>query len=300
MKILRIGICDGALGVAQAHELMQAVSSYDPMIVPELVKIAPKSSPDNFYPYAAAAQQALRNQAVDLCVHSLEALPIGLDKNFPIVAVSKRREPRDVLVCAANRKEPDLTRPLGAWEARRWAQLAKLYPGWTIVPAIGNIEHLLAGLDEGEFGALALSGPDIDLLGLSSRVHLVLAEEHIVTSCGQGIVAVQGRAGEKVSFLEKYHDVASWDMAIAEHSFAGVLLSESIQVFAARATIRNDNLNMRGMLVDQNGKQWLGVIGGSREDAAGLGAALAARIKLDSIDPNDRRDYRFKTKSFPS
>jgi len=289
MKILRVASREGALGVAQAHDLMQAIRGRDPEIVPELVSL----------PHYAAMKQALKNGKADLCVHSMEVLPLELEKEFPIVAVSRRREARDVLICSAGRKEPDLNKPLGAQGSSRVAQLARLYPGWPIAAIDGDIESVLERLDKGEFGAAVLSESDLVFLGRQDRIHLalsVMSESLIITPCGQGIVAVQGRAGERVTFLVGYHDVDSWDMALAERAFSVEFLKTPGVPAAVRAGVQGNKISIHGIMKDQNGKQWEGVMSGAREDAARLGTALAARIQLDAMDPEQRGRMRFRKK----
>ena len=294
MKVLRIAAREGALGVAQAHELMQAVRSYDSKIVPELVKIAAQQQAQSTDPYYAAMQQALTSGEVDLCVNNLEDLPLELSAATPIVAVSKRRKPLDALICRKRGSSPDLSKPLCARGKGRRAQLAKIYPGWEILPTVRNTEQMLQALEEGEFGAIAISASDADLLGLQSRVHLVFTPEQVLTSPGQGIIAVQGRVGENVSFLAGYHDVDAWDMALAERSFAKVLEGIEHPVYAVRSSVQGEGINVCGVLIDPKGKHWEGDISGSREDVVDLGAALAVQLKLDSTDPKQRKNFKFK------
>ena len=294
MKLLRVASRDTTLGVAQAHELMYALRSADALIVPELVAVAPDYQAQGKDPYLAALEQALAIGAADLCVHSLEDLPLSVNPDFPIVAVSKRRQARDALVRPAHLREPDLQKPVGVQGIRRWAQLSKMYPGWPLVAAEGDITLQLQRLDQGVYGALVLSEPDLLLLRQQERVYRVFAESKMITSCGQGIVAVQGRARDKVSFLAKYHDVDSWDMALAERSFSEVLGTGPTLPVAVRADIREGKVVVNGMLADQKGNQWEGALSGDREDAVNVGAALAARLRFDAMDPQQRKGLRNK------
>ena len=290
MKVLRVVCRDCALGVAQAHELMEAIRSYDPNIVPELIKMTGKSDQYGEDAFFSAMETALEDGDADLCVHSLEEFSANMSAHLPLVALSERREARDVLVIAAGCSEPAFEKPLGAMGAARRLQLAKIYPGWRMEPACGEIEQLIERLDGGEFGALVLPEADIALIGMQDRIHLAFSESQIVPAPGQGIVAVRGRAGERVGFLSRYHSVDSWYMFLAEHSFCEVFAgSEAERVATVRASVREDKVLLSGVLIDGSGKLWNGSLGGKREDATQLGTALATRLLLDAQGPQARK-----------
>ena len=298
MKVLRVASRDSQLGVAWAHDLMQAIRSYDPLIVPELISIPPEQNAEAGCPYFAPMQRALENGEVDLCVSGLEYLPIRLNPKLPIVAVSRRREVRDVLLRGVKLKEPNLTRPIAAQNSRRWVQLARLYPGWRVERVAQSVSaySLLERLDDGEFGALVLSELDANLMGQQHRIHLALSEHQVITSPGQGMVSVQARLGEQVGFLAKYHNVDSWDMATAERSFADVFFDSPETPFAVRASMREGKLNVRGMIADQKEKQYENAVAGDRNDAVHLGTALAVRLQMDTMNPEQRKAARLGLK----
>ena len=51
-----------------------------------------------------------------------------LDPRLPLAAVSRREDPRDVLVLPAGATEWDRKKPIGCASARRKLQLQRLYP----------------------------------------------------------------------------------------------------------------------------------------------------------------------------
>lgn len=291
MKVLRIAGQNSGLGMAWAYGLIDAIRATNPHIVPEVVAIQPESDMDlqQADPYFAAAQRALESGQADLCVHNLEDLPQNINKNLPIVAVSARSYARDVLVCPAGRGEPDFSRPLSAKGVSRLVQLSKLYPGWAIVPAYGSTPQQLERLDIGELGAVVVPEFDMLSLGLAGRIHLIIDQNRMITMPGQGIVAVQGRWGDDLSFLIGYHNADAWDMALAERGFSRVL-GMSVGFSAVRANVvSSGRITVRGIVVGHDGRQHTGVVDGARDEAEDLGAVLAVRLGMALTPPDKRR-----------
>lgn len=60
-------------------------------------------------------------------------------------------------------------------------------------------------------------------LGLEDRADRILEPDEMLPAAGQGILAIQGRAGEDYSFLEEIDDEDSRAEALAERAFIKVL-----------------------------------------------------------------------------
>ena len=72
--------------------------------------------------------KALMEKRSDLSVHSLKDMPMEVPEELPIVAFSKREDPRDVLVLPEGADNLDLSKPIGCSSQRRILQLQKMYP----------------------------------------------------------------------------------------------------------------------------------------------------------------------------
>jgi len=158
-------------------------------------------------------------------------------------------------------------------------QLSGIFPGWKTQQAPPDIVAALNKLDGGEYGALITSADELTYLRLQGRIYQTFSISQIIPGWGQGIVAVQGRAGEKTGYLSQLHSVDCWDMALAERAYAQILGNT---LMAGNASVWGEKITVHGMLADQYGKMWEGVLSGKREDAAQIGAALAARLRLDA------------------
>ena len=146
--------------------------------------------------------RALMDRRSDLSVHSLKDMPMEVPKELPIVAFSRREDPRDVLVLPEGCGEWSPGKPIGCSSLRRMIQLKELLPEAEFKPVRGNVITRLAKLDAGEYSALILAAAGLKRLGLEERISRYFEPEEMIPSAGQGILAVQGRAGGDYDYLE--------------------------------------------------------------------------------------------------
>ena len=72
--------------------------------------------------------RALLDGKSNLSVHSLKDMPMEVPEELPLLAFSKREDPRDVLVLPEGVAELDPDKPLGCSSLRRTLQLKKRKP----------------------------------------------------------------------------------------------------------------------------------------------------------------------------
>ncbi|MFR8332962.1 MAG: hypothetical protein ACLU9S_11860 [Oscillospiraceae bacterium] len=68
----------------------------------------------------------------------------------------------------------------------------------------GNVQTRLRKLDEGQYGALVLAAAGLKRLGLEDRISRYFSTEEMVPAAGQGILAIQGRAGVDYGYLHGF------------------------------------------------------------------------------------------------
>src|SRR5699024_2791763 len=124
--------------------------------------------------------RALLSGRTDLSVHSLKDMPMEISEELPIVAYSRREDPRDVLVLPAGAKEVDFQKPIGCSSLRRVLQLKELFPQATFASVRGNVLTRLSKLDAGEYGALVLAAAGLKRLGLEDRISRYFSVEEIL------------------------------------------------------------------------------------------------------------------------
>ena len=296
---LRVGGRASHLAVAQSRLVMSAIAAAHPELELELVTF--RTTGDvNMKPFAEASdpagikglftlelERALLDGTIDLAVHSLKDLPMVQDPRLPIVAYSRRDDPRDALVLpvgADGRALEDGGGAIGCSSLRRRLQLARLFPGRATEPVRGSVSTRLRKLDEGQFSMLVLAAAGLKRLRLEARASRILGVEEMVPAAGQGILACQGRADEAYEFLDAVRDRDAEDCARAERSFAAALGGGCTQPVGAFASVRGEELTLTGFcLLDARVGERRGSIVGPRDRAEALGRRLAARLAPNAV-----------------
>lgn len=228
--------------------------------------------------------RALADRRSDISVHSLKDMPMELPPELPILAYSKREDPRDVLVLPKGKEEPDPEKPLGCSSLRRILQLQEIYPEMEFKSIRGNVLTRLKKLDDGEYGGLILAAAGLKRLGLEDRISRYFTPEEVIPAAGQGILAVQGRRGENYSCLDTYGDEDAFYAALAERAFVRYLDGGCSSPVAAHATVKEEQIQIRGLYYNPETKAYgRGTLEGKKEDASRLGEQLAQRLK-EEID----------------
>lgn len=305
MRRIRVGSRDSRLAVIQAEIVIAAIKKYDMPIEIELVTM--KTTGDKILDrtldqiggkglFVKELDQALYNGDVDITVHSYKDMPLEDNPQLPVVALSAREDPRDVLILRkdideAGLRASELPRarntgilkdiaPIGSSSLRRRVQLGFLYPGCETAPIRGNVQTRLKKLDDGEFSAVVLAAAGIKRLGLEARISRYFSADEIMPAASQGIIAVQGRRGENFDYLNLFNHEESWGISLAERTFAGALGGGCSSPVAAYALMKGNEIKLAGMYYDHaTGEIRKDSICGAREEAAGLGYRLAGRIK---------------------
>ena len=136
----------------------------------------------------------LRNEA-DLAVHSLKDLPTALPPGLEVLAYLPRELPFDCLVSDAAFNDLPKGARLGTGSVRRIAQLRFHRPDILAVPIRGNVRTRLRKLQEQGLDGVILAAAGLIRLGLQDRITELLKPPRFVPAAGQGIIAVESRAG---------------------------------------------------------------------------------------------------------
>ena len=284
MKI-KVGSRESRLAVIQSEIIIKSIRESNPEIDIELITM--KTTGDKILDrtldkiggkglFVKELDRALLTGEVDITVHSLKDMPIEDNERLPVMAYSKRENPFDALVLPKG--ENEIHGAIGCASSRRAVQLKKLYPDIEVRPVRGNVLTRLNKLDSGEYGALVLACAGLERLGMSDRISRLFNEDEMLPAAGQGIIAVQGRAGENFSYLEDVDCYESRLCAIAERAFIRELGGGCSSPVAAFAKIQNKEIVLKGMNV-KNDEPLFGSICGSFEEAEEIGKILAGRLK---------------------
>ena len=287
MKIV-IGSRDSKLAVIQSEMVIDAIRAFDPGLDVELVTM--KTTGDMILDktldkiggkglFVKELDRALMDERADLTVHSLKDMPMEVSGALPLLAFSRREDPRDALVLRKGLAELPEKPVIGSSSLRRKLQLEKLFPDAEIRPVRGNLQTRLRKLDEGQFDAIVLAYAGIKRLGLEERVSRLFSPEEILPAACQGILAVQGRAGYEIPFLKDFDDEEARLAALAERSFVRTLDGGCSSPVAAYAEIHGGGITITGFYVDEEENQYTDRISGGKYEGEALGRELALSMK---------------------
>jgi hydroxymethylbilane synthase len=216
--------------------------------------------------FTAEIEKALLALDVDLAVHSAKDLPSELTADTEIAAVLPRAALDDVLVA----KQPgDLASlregaTIATGSVRRKHQLSWKRPDVKIVDLRGNVPTRLRKLAENDSDALVLARAGLERLGLSpvqTEINFegrqffteVLARESFLPAGGQGVIALQIRAGDEGmrEIVGSVNDRQTLLCLRAEREFLRLLQGDCNSPVGVLATIENGMMKLRAQLFDQ-------------------------------------------------
>lgn len=287
MKVI-VGSRESKLAVIQSEMVIDAVKAYDETIETELLTM--KTTGDMILDktldqiggkglFVKELDKALLEERADLTVHSLKDMPMEVSEKLPLLAFSKREDPRDALILRAGLSALPENPVIGCSSKRRTLQIKKLYPDAVVKSVRGNVQTRLRKLDEGRYDALILAYAGMKRLGLTNRVSKLFSTEEILPAACQGILVVQGRAGYEVPFLADFNDEEARLAALAERSYVRTLDGGCSSPVAAYATICGDEITIRGYYVDEDENQFTDEIKGNKTEGEALGKTLALKMK---------------------
>ncbi len=289
MRKIKLGSRASRLAVAQTVMVMEKIKEKHPELDVEIItmettgdkrldvtldKIGGKGL------FVKELDQALMDGRIDLSVNCLKDMPMEESELIPIVAYSDREDGRDVLILPEGKTEFDGKGVIGCSSFRRTIQAKDLYPEAEFKTVRGNIHTRLRKLDEGQYDALILAAAGLKRAGMENRISRYFSEEEILPAAGQGILAVQGRAGEDYSFLDMMGNSEDTACALAERSYIRLLNGGCSSPVAAYAMIKDGRMNLRGLYYsEKSGEYHIDQIEGDMNEGVHLAEELVEKQK---------------------
>ena len=246
-------------------------------------------------------EDALLGGRIDVAVHSLKDLPAELPDGLTLVAFPHREDPRDVLVSAdgAGLDELRAGATIGTSSLRRRALLLAARPDLVVEPLRGNVDTRLAKLAAGECDGIVLAAAGLRRLALAPAHAHALPVETFVPAVGQGILAVESRAGDVTTgrLVGRLDDADTRACALAERSYLRRLGASCNTPMAAHATLDRSGdrprLRMMALVASEDGRRILRAdAAGAPNDAGAVGRGLAELLlergaeAVTALDPS--------------
>lgn len=292
MRKIRVGSRESKLAVIQSEIVIDMIKKNNPDVEVELITM--KTTGDKILNttldkvggkglFVKELDRALLAGEIDIAVHSLKDVPMEIDDRIPLVAFTKCESPCDVLVLPKGVNEIDWSKPIGCSSMRRSIQFKKMYPDAVISPVRGNVLTRLDKLDRGDYSALILANAGLNRLGLSDRISRIFSEDEMIPAAGQGVIAIQGRAGDNYDYLEKIDNKESKLKVEAERAFVKTLDGGCSSPVAAHAVLEGDIIKIKCLYVDEENmsveNMIIDTIEGDVSEHISLGVKLAERVK---------------------
>jgi len=207
-KVIKVGSRQSQLAMWQTNHVVDILKAklpeYDFQIVPiktkgdkildvALAKIGDKGL------FTKELELAILNGDVDFAVHSMKDLPTVLPEGLQITAMTKRHDPRDVLLAKHNYSFRELPRGarIGTSSLRRKAQLLNIRPDLQILDLRGNLNTRMKRMDTENYDAIILAAAGVERLGWQDKITEKLDYQICLPAVGQGSIGIETRGNDQ-------------------------------------------------------------------------------------------------------
>ena len=200
--------------------------------------------------------EALLSGEIDLAVHSLKDVPTEPPEWVDLAAITRRRDPSDVLVSDGRHTLEDL--PQGAVVAtssqRRRAQLLYRRPDLEVVGIRGNVDTRVRKMREGAADAIVLARAGLERLGLDAP-HTVIPADTVLPAVGQGALAAATLRDHPLRGLvrEALNHRPTERSVLAERAMLRALEGGCRVPVGASSAVRGNVVRLRGVVISPDG-----------------------------------------------
>ena len=292
---LRIGTRGSPLALWQAREVrahLAAAHGVEPEAIAievirttgDIIQDRPLSEVGGKGLFTKEIEQALRDDAIDLAVHSCKDMPTVLPAGLMLAACLPREDVRDAFI---SRKSGSLAglppgAVIGTASLRRQAMVKRLRPDIAVVTFRGNVDTRLRKLDDGVVDATLLALAGLKRLGREAAATAVLEVDAFLPAVGQGAIGIEVRETDTRTrdLLAGINHPETLTALGAERAFLAVLDGSCRTPIAGHARIEAGAVWFRGMILRPDGSEAHETARtGEILDAAKLGADAGHELK---------------------
>ncbi|MBS5398096.1 MAG: hydroxymethylbilane synthase [Lachnospiraceae bacterium] len=286
--VIRIGSRESALAVKQAKIIKEMIEKEAPGIRAEIITM--KTTGDKILDkslekiggkglFVKELDRALAEGRIDLAVHSLKDMPMEEREDLPILAYSRREDPRDVLLLRKGLEDLPEAPVIGTSSRRRSLQMEALYPKCTFRGIRGNVQTRMYKLETEGYDGTLLAAAGLKRLGMEKEIRRYFSVEEMIPAAGQGILAVQGRQEETYDWIARLDCPESRAVAQAERQFIRTVDGGCTSPCAAHARVEGNELKLSGLYYDEKtGRYVKGSLCADTDHAAHAGEKLAQEL----------------------
>ena len=287
---LNIGTRGSQLALFQANWVKDQLVQAHPDLHVTLIKIkttgdkiqdAPLAKIGGKGLFVKEIEEALLQKRIDLAVHSVKDIPTEFPKGLYLSAITKREDPRDVLISKDGKTLKDLPQgaKIGTSSLRRQAQLLHFRSDVELIPLRGNLDTRLKKLKTMNLDAIILAFAGVKRLGFEERITEIIPPEISLPAIGQGALGIETRTDDHTveNQIRCLNDRDSSIAITAERAFLKKLEGGCQVPIAAYARVVETTLQIDGLVGTIDGKSLIRHhVEGPIEKAESLGVELAA------------------------
>jgi hydroxymethylbilane synthase len=272
-----------ALYPLSSVELLGMTTRGDQILDRPLAKVGGKGL------FVKELETALLDGRADIAVHSMKDVPMTMEPEFALVAISARENPLDAFVSNKYASLSDIPPGgvVGTSSLRREAQLHARFPYLAVTSLRGNLDTRLRKLDEGQYDAIILAAAGLTRLGLAARIRAVLPSELSLPAAGQGALGIEALAGrpEVAAWMAPLADTDTSACVRAERAVSRALAGSCEVPLGAFAEMDQGRLRLRGFVAAPDGSRMASAeLRGDPAEAAALGLALADALRAHGAE----------------
>lgn len=282
-----IGTRGSRLALAQAQSVLNEISSLNPGLEAELVKVTTAGDRQERETlgegiFVKGLENALIRGDIDIAVHSLKDMPTSIPDEVRLGAVTRRMDPRDVFV-SSGKKLSELVpgAKVGTSSPRRKVQLLSLRPDIEVCELRGNIDTRVRKVLSGELEGMIGASAALIRLNMEHNVVEHLSPDEFTPAVGQGALGLEIRSDdmEMAEIVAKLNHKPTWDCIAAERTFLKTMGGGCYAPITALAKMEGGGLRISGMVASPDGGKILRAeVDNSTLSAEEAGVQLAQKM----------------------
>ncbi|MFA8344190.1 MAG: hydroxymethylbilane synthase [Rhodothermaceae bacterium] len=223
----------------------------------------------------------LLDGSIDIAVHSLKDMETKLPKGLILAAVTKRHDPRDVII--ARKKNVTIEKlpegaTVGTGSLRRASQLKHLRPDIKTVDLRGNVPTRIQKFLDSDWDAIILAAAGVERLKLKKHISSYLETDEFIPAVGQAALGIEVSSKNKfaIDAVKPLHDENTFCEVSAERALLRTLEGGCQVPVGGFAEVKSNGLYLEAIVGNLDGSiTFHKKVRGRKNDAEQLGKKLA-------------------------